>query len=212
MALWWIVFLTFARPQTKLHLPYQNQSRTLKSLHSTAVPLIRCAAYRVQFAKLRVFCTCKYSLITVIKGDYGSLADGECNVLIRVSKLCNTNKMSSLSERNGLLARTNCVWCRFCEPLNHLKLRVYWQQETDLGGRRQGKKQKIATPRWKIRGKETDAMKNRCSIPWLRRVASWIRMTSKNILTRVKMTLQAIRLDIESQERLMCRHTKNLKH
>lgn len=210
--MWWIVFPTFARPQTKVHLPYQNQSRTLKSLYFTAVPLTKCAEYRVQFAKLRVFCTCKYSLITVIKGDYGSLADGECNVLIRVSKHCNTNRMSSLSEQNGLLARTNCVWCRFCGPLKSPEATCVLTTRDWLRGRGQGKKQKIATPSWKIQGKETDAMKNRCSIPRSRRVASWIRMTSKNILTRVKMTLQAIRLDIESQERLMCRHTKNLEH
>lgn len=46
---------------------------------------------------------------------------GECNVvLIRVSKHCNTNRTSALSEKNRLLARTNWVHCRFCEPLNHL--------------------------------------------------------------------------------------------
>lgn len=85
----WLVFLTSARPQAKVHLARQNQPtaeiKTLKSLHSTAVPLIKCAECRVQFAKLQVFCTCKYSLITAIKEDYGRLADGECNVvLIRV--------------------------------------------------------------------------------------------------------------------------------
>lgn len=85
----WLVFLTSARPQAEVHLPRQNQPtagiKTLKSLHSTVAPLIKCAESRVQFAKLQVFCTCKYSLITAIKEDYGRLADGECNVvLIRV--------------------------------------------------------------------------------------------------------------------------------
>lgn len=85
----WLVFLTSARPQAEVHLPCQNQPtaeiKTPKSLHSTAAPLIKCAECRVQFAKLQVFCTCKYTLITAIKEDYGRLADGECNVvLIRV--------------------------------------------------------------------------------------------------------------------------------
>ena len=85
----WLVFLTSARPQAEVHLPRQIQPtaeiKTLKSLFSTAAPLIKCAESRVQFAKLQVFCTCKYSLITAIKEDYGRLADGECNVvLIRV--------------------------------------------------------------------------------------------------------------------------------
>lgn len=51
-------------------------------------------------------------------------------------------------------------------------------------------------------------MKNRCSVSQPCSVVSWIRMANKNILTRVKMTLQAIKSDVESQE-LMC-HTKNL--
>lgn len=85
----WLVFLTSVRPQAEVHLPRQNQPaaeiKTVKSLHSFAAPLIKCAECRVQFAKLQVFCACKYSLITAIKEDYGRLADGECNVvLIRV--------------------------------------------------------------------------------------------------------------------------------
>lgn len=91
----WLVFLTSARPQEEVHLPCQNQPtaeiQTLKSLHSAAAPLIKCAECRVQFAKLQVFCTCKYSLITAIKDDYGRLADGKCNVvLIRDWMHCNT--------------------------------------------------------------------------------------------------------------------------
>lgn len=106
--LWWLVFLTSVRPQAEVHLPRQNKPtaeiKTLKSLHSAAAPLIKCAECRVQFAKLQVFCTCKYSLITAIKEDYGRLADGECNVvLIRVWMHCNTNRMLTPSEQNGLL-------------------------------------------------------------------------------------------------------------
>lgn len=85
----WLVFLTSARPQAEVHLPCQNQPTARNEntgiSHSTAAPLIKCAECRVQFAKLQVFCTCKYTLITAIKEDYGRLADGECNVvLIRV--------------------------------------------------------------------------------------------------------------------------------
>lgn len=76
-----------------------NQSTGIS--RSAAAPLIKCAECRVQFAKLQVFCTCKYTLIAAIKEDYGRLADGECNVLIRVSMHCNTNRMLTLQKRMG---------------------------------------------------------------------------------------------------------------
>ena len=84
--------------------PGPAELKRQKSLHSTAVPLIKCAECRVQFSKLQVFCTCKYSLITAIKEDCGRLADGECYVvLIRVWMHFNTSRMLTSSKHNGLL-------------------------------------------------------------------------------------------------------------
>lgn len=85
------------RARPPLNLKHRNHSIPLQCRWLN----VQC---RVQFAKLQVFCTCKYSLITAIKEDYGRLADGECNVvLIRVWMHCNTNRMLTPSEQNWLL-------------------------------------------------------------------------------------------------------------
>lgn len=111
---------------------------------------------RVQFAKLQVFCTRKYSLITAIK-DYGRLADGGCNVvLIRVWRHCNTNRMLTPSEQNGRLGPYKLypdvdfskliITCRYSVSATEKK--NCWESE----------RQKMMAQRWKDWGTEKSNM------------------------------------------------------